>query len=245
MRSPGAEASFFDSLLERKVWSAVDGMYAVIVAGSDLERPLRPDLLACADLLIAADGGADSLAAAGFRPHLLVGDFDSIDEGTRATLEAAGIETLILPVAKDETDTEVALRLAVERGAQRITVYGALGGPRLDHMVAVLLLLTAEWLAPVDVRLVDERHEMLLAKGDCEIEGAPGDLVSLLPLSPVVEDIRTEGLLYPLRGEPLRQGAARGVSNELLGTRARIVHGSGDLLVMHYSMAPAGRREEE
>lgn len=223
----------------------MDGMYAVIVAGSTLERPLRPELLACADLLIAADGGAESITAAGLRPQLLVGDFDSIDDGTRASLEAAGIETLILPVAKDETDTEVALRLAVEWGAARITVYGALGGPRLDHLVAALLLLKAEWLASVDVRLVDERHEVFLAMGDCVVEGAAGDLVSLLPLSSVVEDIRTEGLLYPLDGEPLSQGAARGVSNELLGDRARITHGSGDLLVMHYTSASAGRLEEE
>lgn len=220
-------------------------MHAVIVAGSTLERPLRPGLLACADLLIAADGGADAVAAAGLRPHLLVGDFDSIDEGTRASLEAEGVETVILPVAKDETDTEVALRVAVERGAAHITVYGVLGGPRLDHMVAALLLLTAEWLASADVRLVDDRHVVRLARGDCEIAGTAGELVSLLPLTPVVDDIRTEGLLFALHGEPLRQGAARGVSNELLGTRARVTHGAGDLLVMHYTTASAGRPKED
>lgn len=220
-------------------------MQAAIVAGSTLERPLRPELLACADLVIAADGGAGSLAAVGLRPHVLVGDFDSIDDGVRAAMDAEGVEMVVLPAAKDETDTEVALRIAVERGADGVTVYGALGGPRLDHMVGLLLLLTAEWLEAVDVRLVDERHEVRLARGDCVIEGEPGALVSLLPLSSVVEDVVTEGLRYPLAGEPLRRGATRGVSNELLGGRARVTHGSGDLLVMHYKVAPDGRREED
>ena len=57
------------------------------------------------------------------------------------------MEVLSLPTAKDETDTEAALRLAVERGATEITVFNALGGPRLDHLLGNLLLLTAPWLA--------------------------------------------------------------------------------------------------
>ena len=57
------------------------------------------------------------------------------------------MEVLTLPTAKDETDTEAALRVAVDRGATDITVLNALGGPRLDHLVGNLLLLTAPWLA--------------------------------------------------------------------------------------------------
>ncbi len=209
-------------------------MHAVIVAGSTLDGPLDPEILARADLLIAADGGAHAVQAAGLLPHLLVGDFDSIDDETRRAFTEAGVETLILPVAKDETDSEVALRVAVERGARSVTVYGALGGPRLDHLLGMVLLLTADWLQGIDVGLVDAHQELFLAGGDRVMTGNTGDLVSLLPLTPVVEGIRTEGLLYPLRDEALRQGMARGVSNELVAPRARVTHGPGHLLITHF-----------
>lgn len=98
----------------------------------------------------------------------------------------------------------------------------------------MVLLLTADRLRGVDVRLVDVHQELLLAGGDRVITGNTGDLVSLLPLSPVVEGIHTEGLLYPLRDEALCQGAARGVSNELVLPRARVTHGPGHLLITHF-----------
>lgn len=213
-------------------------MLAIVVAGSSLDGPLDPSELRSADLLIAADSGAEAVLRAGCLPHLLVGDMDSIVASAAEDLQARGVETLLLPVAKDETDLEMALRLAIERGARTIVVHGALGGPRLDHLVATLLLLTAPWLAGADVRLVDPEHDVALAGGDRPIAGRPGDVVSLLPLTPRVEDVASEGLLYPLKREPLLQGTTRGVSNELTGERARVTHGAGDLLVIHYRAKP-------
>jgi thiamine pyrophosphokinase len=55
-----------------------------------------------------------------------------------------------------------------------------------------------------------------------------------LPLTPEVDDVRTEGLLYPLAGEPLYQSATRGVSNVMTGVEARVTHGDGVLLLIHY-----------
>ena len=100
------------------------------------------------------------MARVGLVPALLVGDLDSITIRTREALEAQGVEVVLLPTAKDETDTEAALRLVVERGADDITVYGALGGPRLDHLVGNLLLLSSPWLAGVA-----RAHGRRLARG--------------------------------------------------------------------------------
>ncbi|MGC8826157.1 MAG: thiamine diphosphokinase, partial [Anaerolineae bacterium] len=66
---------------------------------------------------------------------------------------------------------------------------------------------------------------------------AAGDIVSLLPLSPVVEGIVTSGLEYPLRGEPLYMGPSRGVSNVMLGPEASVTIASGWLLVVHQRSA--------
>jgi thiamine pyrophosphokinase len=211
-----------------------ESVHAIVVAGSLLVGELNRDAFAPEDLIIAVDAGADALDRVGVIPSLLVGDFDSISASTLADLRARGVECVSLATAKDETDTEAALRLAVNRGATEITVFNALGGPRLDHLLGNLLLLTASWLDPVRVTLVDGLHRVFLVKGDGSITGRPGDTVSLLPLSAVVKDVRTDGLLYPLRGEPLLQGATRGVSNEMTGDVARVTHGPGDLLLVHY-----------
>ncbi len=209
-------------------------MYAVVVAGSLPAEGIDRTEAERADLLVAVDAGADALAAVGMTPALLIGDFDSISSLALQDLESAGVEIVRLQTAKDETDTEAALRLVLRRGATEIAVLNALGGPRLDHLVGNLLLLTADWLAAARVTLVEGLHEVFLVKGDSDVEGRAGDIVSLLPLSAVVENVRTEGLLYPLRGESLCQGGTRGLSNEMTGERARVTHGSGTLLLIHY-----------
>jgi thiamine pyrophosphokinase len=207
---------------------------AAVVAGSSLTAELDAAVVASADLVVAVDGGAEALARVGLTPAILVGDLDSITISTRQALESRGVEVVELDTAKDETDTEAALRLAVTRGADDITVYGALGGPRVDHLVGNLLLLSSPWLAGARVRLVDHRHEAFLVKGDSTFTGERGDTVSLLPLTPSVKRVWTEGLLYPLDHEVLYQAATRGVSNVMTGSEARVVHGEGVLLLIHY-----------
>jgi thiamine pyrophosphokinase len=209
-------------------------MRVAVVAGSSLTAELNTAALASVDLLVAVDGGADALARVGLVPALLVGDLDSISVRTREALGTQGVEVYLLPAAKDETDTEAALRLVVERGGDDITVYGALGGPRLDHLVGNLLLLSSPWLAGARVRMVDDWHEAFLVGGGTTLAGERGDTVSLLPLTPQVDDVWTEGLLYPLNHEPLSQAATRGVSNAMTGEVARVTHGEGVLLLIHY-----------
>lgn len=209
-------------------------MHAVIVAGSSLTGELDSYMFDEADIVVAVDAGAEALTRAGLMPDILVGDMDSISTATRQTLEARGVEVVLLDTVKDETDTEAALRLAVERGAAVVTVYGALGGPRLDHLVGNLMLLASPWLAGVGVRMVDDQHEVLLAGGDVVFAGARGDTVSLLPLTSAVADVRTMGLLYPLNGETLVRSSTRGVSNAMTGPEARVTHGDGVLLLIHY-----------
>jgi thiamine pyrophosphokinase len=211
----------------------------VIVAGATLDAPLGADLLVAADLVVAADHGADALLAAGVLPHVLVGDMDSIEPASLARLTREGIELVVTPSEKDETDLELALRLAVGRGAQAIRVWGALGGPRLDHLFGAAFLLGAGWLRAVDVRLLDSRQEVMLVGRDRTVSGRPGDTFSLLPLSREVETVTTEGLRYPLRGETLYQNASRGVSNELVQRQARVTHGAGELLLVHFRKGDA------
>jgi thiamine pyrophosphokinase len=188
--------------------------------------------LATADQIIAADGGANWLYDQDLTPHLLVGDMDSVRSKVLADLESRGCEIERHPAAKDETDLELALLRAAAKRPQRITVLGALGG-RVDHELGNILLLTMPELEGIAAVLYDGVSTLSLCRHYCAIVGEPGDTVSLLPLGGDAHGIVTQGLAYPLRGETLRLGPARGISNVLAEARATVRLDAGLLIVVH------------
>lgn len=205
-------------------------MHVVVVANGEMTGGARVrDLWASADLRVAADGGARNARLWLERaPQVLIGDMDSLDDETREWLDAAPVEMIQHPRAKDETDLELALQLAQTRGADEITILGAFGG-RTDHFLANLMLLTRT----PHLKIVDAQTEMWMGAGDDVIHGMRGDVVSLIPLDDAVEGIATQDLEYPLRGETLERGSTRGISNVMLGERARVAWARGALLIVH------------
>ena len=215
------------------------GHYAIIFANGDLvdgpavrqvlsELPMGPD-----GLLIAADGGARHALFLGLTPHLVIGDFDSLTEPELDQLASMGAELRRYPAHKDETDLELALLIAAARGANPIRVIGGIGD-RLDQTLANVYLLALPQLRGHDVRLVSGKQTAwLVYPGETLISGQPGDTLSLLPLGGPVDDIRTAGLQYPLRGETLAFGPARGISNVLQSSPVHISFTHGTLLVIH------------
>ena len=198
-------------------------------------------------LVVAADGGALRAERLGRSADVVVGDGDSLGEAALARLLAAGVEVRRASPDKDESDAELALLLAVERGATRVTMLGAFGGRRLDHALANIALLAHPALAGRPVTLLDGLARVALirapdADGEAvrrELPGRVGDLVSLLPQGAGVEGVTTHGLRYPLLDEPLPPGPARGLSNVRLTPDAAVSVRRGDLLVVEH---PSDRR---
>lgn len=209
---------------------------AVIVTGGLVgdDAFVREQCMA-ADMLIAADAGALTLERLGIVPDLAVGDFDTAGPEIVARLAAGGVPTETHPVAKDYTDTHLAIVVAIAHGATVIVVLGALGGPRYDHMLATALSLAAPTFAGVHIRLVDPLHTMLVLRPgeSVALHGTPGEYVSLLALTEEVTGVSGDGLLYPLPAT-FHLGDNIGVSNELTAPDATVsVGGSGILLVIH------------
>jgi thiamine pyrophosphokinase len=208
-------------------------MYAVIIANAPgFEAAPFAGLIGAADLLIAADGGGNALHAAGLAPHVVIGDLDSLLPAAEAAFRAAGAEVRQLPAEKDETDLELALLLAVARGANRIDILGGLGG-RWDQGLANVAMLALPELAGIRVRLLAADQEAFLVRGEAEIAGAAGDTVSLLPLGGPAHGITARGLYYPLENATLRFERSRGVSNLITQPPAHVSVGEGLLLVVH------------
>ncbi len=203
----------------------------IVAASPDNRAESLRSLADSADFVIAADGGAAVALAHGVRPDVVVGDMDSLSGEDADALRRDGVELLAFPPRKDETDLELALLEAVRRGANDITIVGALGG-RLDHTLGNLYLLTMPELRGRAACLVDGQVEAFIVWDEAELRGLPGDTVSLIPLSHEVAGIETDGLEYPLRGESLFMGPGRGISNTLLRDMARVSVGSGMLLAV-------------
>jgi len=218
-------------------------MRAIVVAGGD--PPDRAALDAAwpgwdrpCDIVVAADRGALTALALGLRPDVVVGDVDSLGADEAHRLAAAGIPFERVPAEKDETDTELALLVALRRDAAAVAILGALGGPRIDHALANIALLAHPALAGRPVEILDERTRIRLltagprGPGRLDLRGRVDDTVSLIPVGDAARGVTTHGLAYPLTGDDLPAGPARGVSNVRTAVDARVALASGLLLVV-------------
>ena len=210
-------------------------MTVLVVLNGDIEQEFLAKQLAQAARVVAADGGALAVTAAGGVCDVIVGDGDSLGEDglVRARAVNPDVEVRRFPTAKDATDAELAIQAALEEDPQRIVVVGAFGGSRLDHELANVLLLANERWRDREVVLADGRRDVRLVTDQAEIRGCAGDIVTLLAVGGPVANVRSRGLSYELGGRSLEVGTSLGVSNELTGSTATLEVGSGMLLLVH------------
>jgi len=148
-------------------------------------------------------------------------------------LKEEGCAVLRHPPEKDQSDLELALLYAAEKGATWIRILGAVGG-RFDQMLANMYLMALPDLEDSDIAVVaGKQHITLLRAGKTIIEGDKGDTISLMPVSGDVIGIRTKALKYPLEDEKLTFGPARGISNIMLEEKIEISLQQGVLLCVH------------
>jgi thiamine pyrophosphokinase len=182
-------------------------------------------LVRAAKLIVAADGGANHLARIGVRADAVVGDLDSVAEGTRLWL---GEERMVLEAEQETTDLHKALAYAVrDRGAERVTVLAALGG-RPDHALENLAVV-ARWRPHVEVVVREPGLLAVPVIGEAEIAVRPGQTVSLLPLG-ACPAVTTTGLRWELAGEPLDLLGRTSVSNVATGELVTIAVAAGALI---------------
>ncbi len=195
------------------------------------------------DLLVAVDGGLRHVMNYGLTPHIIIGDLDSIDLTDLEYFEQNGVDIIKYPIQKDETDLELAVEHVLNLGFEEILILGAIGR-RIDHFLGNFLFFSNPRYQNVDVKILTKNSEVFYCKSRQIIEGASGDIVSLIPISEVVSDIQTTGLMYPLDGEDLMRWKSRGISNQMIDPTAKIEFGSGELLCVHSFSSQHEKNEE-
>lgn len=184
------------------------------------------------DLVIAADSGYDHALRCGIAVDLLIGDLDSVSsEGLQHAERGTAAVERHRP-DKDETDLELAIRAAIDRGADSITIVGGEDG-RLSHLLAVATGLADErWSAiPIEWHTRTGIARVATPQQPATIDGAKGDTVSLVPVG-TATGVSTSGLRWRLADDHLPIGTPRGLSNEMVDTRATVNVGTGAVIVI-------------
>ncbi len=211
-------------------------METLIVAGGSVTKNFLNQILEQHhfDDIIAVDKGMELFLDNVCKPDLILGDFDSAKpEVLRFFREETKVLIMEYPPEKDETDTELALRIAIERKATKITLIGVTG-TRMDHTLGAIQLLGYGLKRNVECILIDEHNRIRLVQTDVKIAKNEqyGTYVSLIPFSPLVRKVTTKGMKYPLVAEDLPCFIVRGVSNEIVDDIGEISFEDGLLLVI-------------
>ena len=188
------------------------------------------------DYIICADGGYSHARKAGLAPHMVIGDFDSIDYETikEDLVRSGSAECRVLRVAaeKDDTDTLICLKHGMDQGFEEFFILGGLGG-RLDHTIANLQTMCYAVEHRKAIWFLDGKNRATLREpGSLTVEARKDFKISLFAFGESCEGVSISGVKYPLRNHLLRNNFPLGVSNEFLERNAEISHTSGKLLII-------------
>lgn len=179
--------------------------------------------------VIAADAGIAHAALLGVEPELWVGDFDSVPDELPERFDA--VPRLEFPPEKDKTDGELAVEMALERGATSLVLAGAFGGPRADHAFLHLTLAMRLAEAGARVRLTSGTQEGVpLLPGSAGFDYAGGTLFSVLGFSDLA-GLSLAGAKWPLEDVEVPFGSSLTISNEVRG-RLEVKLGAGRALLL-------------
>ncbi len=208
----------------------------LVVAGGDVApEPSLAAVLPEVDVVIAADSGLHHALRLGRRPHIVIGDFDSVADDAVDDIVRTGALLERFPVVKDKTDLELALDHARDlagAGAQLVVVASVAG--RLDHGLANLLVLASPSYADCTVdAYVDRWHVAVVRDGARRIAVRVGATVTLLLVDVHAASVTTQGLRYALDRELLLRSSTRGVSNVADADEIQVSVDGGVLFVLH------------
>ncbi|MBU5473922.1 thiamine diphosphokinase [Roseburia sp. MSJ-14] len=212
-------------------------MQALIVTGGSIEDTFALKFLKenpC-DLTIAADSGMEFFYRNGLVPDEIVGDFDSVKSGVLEFFKEnnPNIKIRKFQPEKDETDTELAIRTAIDADCKKIWLLGATG-TRIDHVLGNIHLLGMAMERDCECIMLDSCNRIRMLNQGMTIrrEEQYGDYISLFPFTPTVKGLTLRGFKYPLEKYELQCYHSLGVSNEISEEKAEISFEEGILLMV-------------
>ena len=203
-------------------------MRAYIYTGGEIDAASITELPEKDELVIAADSGWNNAKALGATPALLLGDFDSLG---RQNLPD-GPEIYQVPAEKDLTDTQLAVEMALSRGATEIVIIGGLSG-RLDHTLSNLAILEHLNEKKIPAILTDGQNRARFVRNSgALLPRGTFKYLSLIAADETVKGVTVKGCKYPLTNAKLKKTHQYAVSNEIEGNCALVEVKKGGLYII-------------
>ena len=208
----------------------------IIISGGAIKAPFTLEFFKkiSADVFIAVDRGLEFLYQEGLVPTHIVGDFDSIDPKVISYYkESTQIPIREFNPVKDASDTEIAIRLAIELGVQELWILGGTG-TRLDHVMANIQSLKIAANAGVKAYLLDDHNRISLLEEAAVLDKATafGKYFSLFSLGGSVQGLTVRGAKYPLTNHTLEPYDSLSVSNQFAEEQVTIEFQNGTIILM-------------
>lgn len=208
----------------------------IIVSGGSINDAFAMEMIKKLepDYVIGVDGGLHFLYRNQVVPTHIVGDFDSVSSEVISHYKAKpDISIHEFNPVKDATDTEIAVRLAIELGVKRLWILGATG-TRLDHVMANIQILKIAFDHGIQAYILDECNRISVWKKEICLSRKEGfgTYFSLFPLEGTVEDLSIEGAKYPLSHYRMCACESRCVSNEYQNEEVKITFPKGMIILM-------------
>ena len=186
------------------------------------------------DLRIAADSGYSNAKLLGDRVDILIGDFDSLKTDINSISDK--IEKISVPAEKDETDTQIAVSVALSKGAKEIVIIGGLDG-RLDHTLTNIALLEDLTKSGLYVTMTNGKNRIRYIENTSTlIPRSYFKYLSLIPRTDKVKGVTILGCKYTLEKATLTKSTqGLTVSNEITENCAFIAVKKGGLLIVESS----------
>lgn len=208
----------------------------IIISGGAIEDVFALSILENYESkrIIGVDRGVEFLYRNKILPDYIVGDFDSISEEIiRYYKEETKVPIRAYNPVKDASDTEIAIRLAMTLGCDKMVILGATGC-RIDHIWANIQSLEIARKAGVKAEILDPCNRIRLCDSEMHLKKreAFGQYFSLFPLGGDVENLTLKGAKYPLENHHLIPNDSLCVSNEIVENELVITFSNGILVLM-------------
>ena len=180
----------------------------------------------CPDMVIACDSGYHYAEAYGIVPDLIIGDFDSAEYP-----KCTEIPVLRYPSEKDDTDTMLAARYAVQCGCTKVQILCGLGG-RLDHAIANIQCAAFIASQGGTAEIYGKNDIITVFSGSRDFPQRKGWSLSVFSLTDRSEGVSIKGTAYEATDVELTSSFPIGVSNRCDSENAHISAKTGMLMVI-------------
>jgi thiamine pyrophosphokinase len=189
------------------------------------------------NILICADGGANSAYKMKLVPDYIIGDLDSVKEDVLKAFSSTS-EIIRIP-RQNDTDVEKCLKFAIRKKIKEAVLLGVTGD-RLDHTFCNLGILI-KFFHKIKLRIIAENSILQPLTGLNELITVPNEIISIYGLDPDTKII-SRGLKYRLNNIPLPFGNKESTSNRALGSKVTLDVKGGIIFVIrdYYIMKSNG-----